>query len=474
MSNKLDFSKELIGRRALVTGGTRGIGAAIAQRLLDAGAKVVVTARSRGEALPAGATFVAGDVASVAGVKAIAAGALDALGGLDILVNNAGGASGFPQGTASIPDEAWQASFALNLFAAIRLTNALLPALRESKAGAIVNISSGAATMPIGAIAHYGAAKAALNSYSRSLATRSRAEQDPRERRVAGAGDDAREQGVQRRDGRSARPLRQGHAARSLRGPGGHGGGRRVARVGSREVDDGREHQRRRRNDGALTTSRCSSRNVPRVAAIHHAATLIEAQLCVGEEVGVVGGGNSAGQAALYLSKSSARVHLLVRHKNLSTTMSNYLVESVERPHTKIQVYFDTELTALAGRDSLENVEWRSADGRSWTKPIRNLFVMIGAVPNTEWLNGCVELDSKGYIVTNPMSPFETVTTRCLRCGRCESRIFKTRCRGGRRRLCRDPRGAALPRAGELGGRNAEGCVRPTDSFTGVRSPVRS
>src|ERR1700742_1105129 len=109
MSNKLDFSKEFTGRRALVTGGTRGIGAAIAQRLLDAGARVVVTARSRGESIPVGATFVAGDVASASGVKAIAAGALEALGGLDILVNNAGGASGFPEGVASIPDEAWQA-----------------------------------------------------------------------------------------------------------------------------------------------------------------------------------------------------------------------------------------------------------------------------------------------------------------------------------------------------------------------------
>jgi NAD(P)-dependent dehydrogenase (short-subunit alcohol dehydrogenase family) len=170
MSNKLDLSKELIGRRALVTGGTRGIGAAIAQRLLDAGAKVAVTARSRSEALPAGAAFVAGDVVSASGVKAIASGALDVLGGLDILVNNAGGARGFPQGTASIPDEEWQASFELNLFAAIRLTNALLPALRESEAGAVVNVSSGAATMSIGAVAHYGAAKAALNSYSRTLA----------------------------------------------------------------------------------------------------------------------------------------------------------------------------------------------------------------------------------------------------------------------------------------------------------------
>ena len=130
------FSKELVGRRALVTGGTRGIGAAIAQRLLDAGAKVVVTARSRGEALPAGAVFVAGDVTSVSGVKAVAAGALEALGGLDILVNNAGGASGFPQGEQR-PSQtrSGRPAFALNLFAAIRLTNALLPSLRESKVG---------------------------------------------------------------------------------------------------------------------------------------------------------------------------------------------------------------------------------------------------------------------------------------------------------------------------------------------------
>jgi NAD(P)-dependent dehydrogenase (short-subunit alcohol dehydrogenase family) len=170
MSSKLDFSQELLGRRALVSGGTRGMGAAIAQRLLDAGAKVVVTGRSRGEGTPAGATFVAGDVSSVKGVESIAAEALRVLGGLDILVNNAGGARPIAEGAAAIPEEEWQAAFALNLFAAVRLTNAVLPKLRESKVGSIVNISSNAARMPFGPFAHYGAAKAALDMYSRALA----------------------------------------------------------------------------------------------------------------------------------------------------------------------------------------------------------------------------------------------------------------------------------------------------------------
>lgn len=170
MSNKLDLSKALIDRRALVTGGTRGIGAAIAQRLLDAGAKVVVAARTPDSDAPAAATFVAGDVTTSEGVEAIAMKALAALGGLDILVNNAGGGRAFPGGSWTIPDKAWHDGFALNLFAAIRLTNAVLPALRASKAAAVVNISSAAATIPFAPSAHYGAAKAALEYYSRTLA----------------------------------------------------------------------------------------------------------------------------------------------------------------------------------------------------------------------------------------------------------------------------------------------------------------
>ncbi|MDO6430065.1 NAD(P)/FAD-dependent oxidoreductase [Flavitalea sp. BT771] len=107
------------------------------------------------------------------------------------------------------------------------------------------------------------------------------------------------------------------------------------------------------------------------------------------------------------MSKTTAQVHLLVKQKDLSSTMSTYLIERLQAS-PKVQIYFDTELTALTGHESLEKVGWRSADGRSWTKPVRNIFVMIGAVPNTDWLKGYIRLDPNGYIVTDPMSPFET------------------------------------------------------------------
>lgn len=170
MSNKLDLSQEFSGRRALVTGGTRGMGVAIARRLLDAGAKVAVAGRSETGETPDGAIFVQGDVSSLDGAKALVAKAIETLGGLDILVNNAGGSKAFLGGSETIPDEEWQHDLNLNLMAAVRVTNAALPTLRKADNAAIVNISSTAATMPFPFDVHYGAAKAALDYHSRTLA----------------------------------------------------------------------------------------------------------------------------------------------------------------------------------------------------------------------------------------------------------------------------------------------------------------
>ncbi len=168
--SKLDLSTEFAGRRALVTGGSRGIGAAVAQRLLDAGARVVLTARSRHADTPAGATFLEGDLGSEAGAKAVGAQALAALGGLDILVNNAGGTRVHLPNSEAISDAEWVDSLNLNFLAAVRVTYAVLGALREATSASIVNVSAGGVLPMGGAVAHYAAAKAALNNFSRSLA----------------------------------------------------------------------------------------------------------------------------------------------------------------------------------------------------------------------------------------------------------------------------------------------------------------
>ena len=163
---------EFAGKRAIVTGGSRGIGAAIAQRLIDGGASVVTTARSATDQTPTGATFIPGDISTLAGVQAFAAAALEVLGGVDIVVNNAAAARAHLGGISSIPDEEWLDALDLNYLSAVRVTNALLPALRESGAGSVVvNISSGAAVLPAAPLAHYAAAKAALNAYSKALAS---------------------------------------------------------------------------------------------------------------------------------------------------------------------------------------------------------------------------------------------------------------------------------------------------------------
>jgi thioredoxin reductase (NADPH) len=133
---------------------------------------------------------------------------------------------------------------------------------------------------------------------------------------------------------------------------------------------------------------------------IHYAATGIETKLCAGEEVAVIGGGNSAGQAAVFLSQQAARVHILVRGEGLAATMSEYLIGRINAS-AKITLHSHTNVTGLEGDRLLERVSWtNSKSGETETRPVSNLFAMIGAVPNTDWLGGCVPLDRGGFVVT--------------------------------------------------------------------------
>jgi thioredoxin reductase (NADPH) len=133
---------------------------------------------------------------------------------------------------------------------------------------------------------------------------------------------------------------------------------------------------------------------------VYFSATFMEAQFCASEDVVVIGGGNSAGQAAVFLSQSAATVHLLVRGAGLGDTMSRYLIQRIEE-NSRIRVHTSTELNALEGDGHLEGVAWiDKVSGMVSTHPIRHVFVMAGASPKTGWLSGCVALDNKGFIVT--------------------------------------------------------------------------
>jgi thioredoxin reductase (NADPH) len=136
-------------------------------------------------------------------------------------------------------------------------------------------------------------------------------------------------------------------------------------------------------------------------AGLYYSATFMEAQLCVGDEIIVVGGANSAGQAAVFLARTVRRVHLLVRSNNLSASMSRYLVRRIEEIST-IQIRSRTEIVALEGNEHLERVQWRDGTGAVTTHGIRHVFLMTGAEANTGWLNGRVTLDEKGFVKTGP------------------------------------------------------------------------
>jgi thioredoxin reductase (NADPH) len=133
---------------------------------------------------------------------------------------------------------------------------------------------------------------------------------------------------------------------------------------------------------------------------VYYGATYMESQLCTGEEVAVVGGGNSAGQAAAFLAQTASRVRMLVRGSGLSSTMSRYLIQRLEE-NPKVDLHYQTEISGLDGADHLERISWRDqATNAESEHTIRHLFIMTGASPRTEWLKGCLALDQKGFILT--------------------------------------------------------------------------
>jgi thioredoxin reductase (NADPH) len=132
---------------------------------------------------------------------------------------------------------------------------------------------------------------------------------------------------------------------------------------------------------------------------IYYGATFIESQLCEGDEVIVVGGGNSAGQAAVFLAQTARRVHMLVRSRGLAETMSRYLIRRIEES-PRITLHTCTEIVALDGADHLERVQWRTDGGDPEWHDIRHVFLMTGATPTTNWLDGCVTLDAQGFVKT--------------------------------------------------------------------------
>jgi thioredoxin reductase (NADPH) len=134
---------------------------------------------------------------------------------------------------------------------------------------------------------------------------------------------------------------------------------------------------------------------------IYYAATHLEAKLCADEDIVIVGGGNSAGQAAVFLAGSCRHVHMLVRSEGLAESMSRYLIRRIEET-PNISLHTHTQLTVLDGSDRLERVTWTHRNGEPETSDLRHVFLMTGAQPNTRWLQDCVVLDDHGFVKTGP------------------------------------------------------------------------
>jgi thioredoxin reductase (NADPH) len=132
---------------------------------------------------------------------------------------------------------------------------------------------------------------------------------------------------------------------------------------------------------------------------VYYAATHLEAKLCENQEVAIVGGGNSAGQAAVFLAGTCRHVHILVRGAGLADSMSRYLIRRIEE-NPSITLHSHTEIEEMHGAERLERVTWQRKGARAETREIRHVFLMTGAAPNTAWLDGCLALDDKGFVRT--------------------------------------------------------------------------
>ncbi len=172
--------RDLAGKTAVITGGSKGIGAATVARFVKGGARVVTSGRSEPASLPSGVEYVVADVATVDGVDRLARRAKEILGDVDIIVNNAGASAVRPGGVLAIEDADWVNDLQINFLAAVRLNSALLPAMYARGKGSIINISSAATLSPPASMLHYASAKAALATYTTGLA----AEAGPRGVRV--------------------------------------------------------------------------------------------------------------------------------------------------------------------------------------------------------------------------------------------------------------------------------------------------
>lgn len=168
-------------------------------------------------------------------------------------------------------------------------------------------------------------------------------------------------------------------------------------------LDDGTELKSR-----AIVIATGAQYNRPAIAnlrkfegsGVYYGATFMESQLCEGEDVVVIGGGNSAGQAAVFLSQTAHKVHMLVRSDGLAETMSRYLIQRIE-DNPAIELLCNTEIVSLDGDAHLERVGWKNKlTGEVTAHDIRHVFIMTGASPRTEWLRGCLALDDKGFILT--------------------------------------------------------------------------